>query len=152
VNNFSQDKEARLLELLNQEIELYERIYELTERQTKQLTQDDAGTFNSSLDKRQEFIEKINGLHQETDILMQSYMSFTSSAGGVSIDAIDNAAAKRHELIAGCSELNKKNMAAAKEKAEDYVKRIQKLSLNRKSLETYTPDILNNSVIIDKKT
>ena len=152
MSSFSHDKEARLLELLYQEIELYLRIYELTEEQAKLLIEDDTDSFIGSLDKRQEIIERINGLHQEAYALMQSYVSFTGQAAGGNIDAIDKAAAKRQDLIAGCVALNDKNTTAAKGKAEDYVKRIGKLSLSRKSLEIYIPDIPNSSEIFDKKT
>ena len=152
MNDFSQGKETRLLELLDQEIELFTRIYELTEKQAALLTEDDVGAFNSSLDSRQELIEKINGLHQESDSLMRSYASFTGSATGKKIDQIESAVAKRQELMAGCLALNGKNTAVAKEKAGDYIKRIEKLSQDRKGLETYTPSVPNDPELIDKKT
>ena len=152
MNDFSQDKERRLLELLDQEIDLFVRIYELTEKQSELLTEDDADGFNSSLDSRQELIEKINGLHQESNSLMQSYASFIGSVIGKSIGAIDSAVAKRQNIVAGCTELNEKNTNMAKEKAEGYIKRIEKLSQSRKSLETYTLGVPNNPELFDRKT
>ena len=141
MNDFSPEEKARLLELLSKEFELFRQMYELTEKQAMLLAADDAAAFDSSLDSRKELIEEINGLHQETDILMQSYISFAGSDKGGKIDVIEKAVAQRQDAIAQCVVLNEKNTSAAKGKAKDYVKRIDKLSQNRKSLELYTPDV-----------
>jgi len=152
VNEFSPDKVKRLLELLNQEIELFGRICETTEKQAELLLADDLDAFDSSLDSRQVLIEKINGLHQESDILVQSYVSYAVFAAGEKIGEIENAVAKRRDLIAECVAQNDKNTIAAKEKAEDFVERIGQLSLRRKSLELYTQDLPNNPEMFDKVT
>jgi len=152
VNDYSQGKGTRLLDLLEQEIELFRQIHELTQKQSQLLEQDEASAFNSSLDSRLELIEKINGLHQELDVLMQSYMSFAGSGIESQADAVEKAIAHRRGIIAACAELNKKNTALAKEKAEDYIKRIGKLRLKRKSIELYTPDIPDNAELFDRKT
>ena len=154
MNNTLQDKKTRLLELLSQETELFEGIYELTDEQTKLLAadDDDINTFNKSLDSRQKLIEKINGLHQESDTLMQSCMSMIDSVAGETIEAIEKAIAIRQDAIKKCVELNDKNTALAEEKSEGFVKRIGKLSLSRKSIKGYTPDMPNNPEMFDKKT
>jgi len=152
VNDFSQDKKARLLELLGQEFDLFRQMYELTEKQAMLLAADDIDAFDNSLDRRKELIEEINGLHQETDILMQSYMSFAGSVSGEKIAAIEIAVAQRQDVILGCAVLNEKNTSVAKEKAEDYIGRIGKLSQSRKSLELYIPDTPNKAELFDRKT
>ena len=152
MNDFSQDKSARLLELLGQEIELFGQICELSGKQAELLAADDINAFNDSLDSRQEIIEEINGLHQETDILMQSYVSLTSADTRRKIYAIEKAIAQRHNLISECASLNKKNTISAKEKASNYTNRIDRLSLRRKSMERYAPDITYSSEMFDKKT
>lgn len=152
MNSFSGEDAARLLELLSQELEIFGRIHELTEGQAELIEADDVDAFNESLDRRQECIEKINGLHQEADVLMQSYMSSLNNDASTGAGVIDAQAGRLREMIAGCAALNEKNMAAAKEKAGSYTKRIGELSLNRKSLGSYMNNTLNNSEIFDKMT
>jgi len=152
VNIISRDEETRLLELLGEEQKLFEQIHGLTVQQAELLAADDIEAFDKSLDSRQELIEKINGLHQETNILMQSYISFSGSPGGMKSAAAEAALESLRDKISLCAELNEKNMAAAKEMAEDYIKRIGKLSLSRKSLGAYALSVPNNSELFDKKT
>ena len=152
MSEFSQDRRARLLELLDKEIELFGRIYELTVKQAELLAADDIEAFDKSLDNRQTLIEKINGLHQDTGILMQSYVSFADSNSGKKIDAIEKAEAKRMDILTQCASLNEKNSLAANEVTETYTKKIDKLTMTRKGLEIYTPGMTNNSELFDKKT
>ena len=152
MNDFSQIDESRLLVLLGEELDIFRQIGSLSIKQAEMLAADDMEAFEGSLERRQELIEKINGLHQDTDLLMQSYISFSDSAvGGVS-DAIETTAGQLREAIADCVNTNDKNMVAAKEKAEEYIKRIGKLSLSRKSLGAYAQAVPNNSEFFDKKT
>lgn len=152
MNDFSQDTRVRLLVLLDAEIELFGRIYELTVKQAELLAADDIEEFNKSLDSRQILIEKINELHQEINILMQSYVSFAGSGTGRKIEAIEKAEAQRLDIIAQCAALNEKNNRAANEKADAYIKRIDKLNLTKKSLEIYTPELPNTPELFDRKT
>lgn len=140
------EKEERLLELLGMEIGLFGQIREMTAAQTSLLEADDTEGFDRSLDSRQLIIERINELHQEKNDLMQSYMSFSET------DTIETAAKRLEELITECAELNDKNTALAKEKAEGYVKQIGELSLKRKSLGKYALEVPNNPTIFDKKS
>ncbi|MCL2151642.1 MAG: flagellar protein FlgN [Oscillospiraceae bacterium] len=150
MNGFSQDQETRLLELLGQEIELFVEMYELTGKQSEMIAQDDVDTFGGSLDRRLELIDRINGLHQESDILMQSYALLADIEGKGKIDAIEEAAARRQDLITGCTEQNAQNGEAAKEKAGNYAKRAGRLNLIRKSLELYTLDMPNDPELFDR--
>ena len=152
MNEFSQDRRARLLELLDREIELFGRIYELTVKQAELLASDDIEAFDKSLDYRQTLIEKINGLHQDTGILMQSYVSFSGLSTGEKIDAIEKAEAQRMDILSQCAALNEKNSLAANEVTETYTKKIEKLAMTRKGLEIYTPGLTNNSELFDTKT
>ena len=154
MNDSLQDEKTRLLELLGEETELFERIYKLTQKQAELLAadDDDISAFNNSLDSRQELIERIKGLHQESDPLMQSCMFMANSTDRNSIEVIEKVVAQRQAVIEKCVVLNDKNTAAAKEKSEVFTKRIGKLSLSRKSIKVYTPDIPNKPELFDKKT
>jgi len=152
VSNFPRNDESRLLVLLGEELEIFRQIGSLSIKQAELLAADDMEAFEGSLERRQELIEKINGLHQETDLLMQSYMSFSDTETGEVSDAIETTAGQLKEIIADCVSTNDKNMVAAKEKAEEYIKKIGKLSLSRKSLGAYAQSLPNNSELFDKKT
>ena len=152
MSEFSRDKQTRLLALLGEELSIFEQIREMTGKQAELLAADDIAALDKSLDRRQELIEKSNGLHQETDVLMQSYMSFSDSTGGAKIGDIEAAAEKLRGIITECAGLNERNMSSAKEIAEDYVKRIDKLSIGRKSLGAYAQSVPNDSEIFDRKT
>ena len=152
MNRFSQEKQSRLLELLGEELTLFEKVRELTDKQTELIKTDETDAFNESLDRRWELIEKINGLHQETDVLMQSYISFSSSAGGAKAVNVETAAEKLRGLIAECASMNDSNLAMAMEMAEGYTERIDRLSLGRKSLEAYAQSVPNSPKHFDQKT
>ena len=147
---FSGNDAARLLDLLNRELEAFGRIRELAEEQTELIAEDDIEAFDKSLDRSQEIIEKINGLHQESDSLMQSYMSSVNAGGRDG--RIDAAAEQLRGAIAECAAMNEKNINSAKERTGEYTKRIGELSLSRKSLGSYMNNTLNNSEIFDKMT
>jgi len=152
VNDYSRDKEARLLELLDKELEIFKQIHGLTEKQAELLAADDVDAFGESLDSRQDLIEKINGLHQESDILMQSYVSFSKGVGNKKSRAIETAIEEISRLIAECFGLNDKNTTIAKLMADDYIQRIGKLSLGRKSLGVYAQGVPNDPELFDRKT
>jgi len=141
----------RLAELLGEELEVYRQIRKLTEKQSKLLTRDEIEAFNGSLDKREELIEKIKGLHQETDPLMQSYISF--SAGGENkIGKIDQLRQQIRDEIEFCAGLNDKNIAAMEEKTQDHIKKIDDKSSKRKSIGGYAQSVPNTPEVFDKKT
>jgi len=152
VNGFSRDEETRLLELLGQELELFKQIREMTNKQVELLAQDDVESFDESLDLRQEIIEEINGLHQESEILMQSYVSFSGTQSKEKTASIETAVDNIRAVIEECIGMNNKNEAEAAEKAEDYIMRIGKLSLTRKSIGKYAQSVPNNPEFFDKKT
>jgi len=152
VKDFPRDKQTRLLELLGEEQAIFERLRELTGEQTDILAADDVEALDESLDRRQELIEKINGLHQESDVLMQSYITFSESADGGKVTAIETAAEQLRGVIAECVELNGSNLTLAKETAKEYVKRIDELSVGKKSVGAYAQNVPNSSELFDKKT
>jgi hypothetical protein len=152
VSGFPVDKEARLLELLGQELDLVKQMRGLTERQTELLAEEDIDAFEKSLDVRQALIEKIDGLHQESDILMQSYMSSLSAQGRKKSGAIETTSGQIRETIAKCAEIDEKNASAAKEKAEEYLKQVGKLSMERKSIGAYVQQVTTTSEMFDKMT
>ena len=152
MNEFPRDKEARLLKLLGDEAAIFSKILELTGKQTELLAADDLEEFEKSLNQRQEFIEQINGLHQEAEALMQSYVSYSESTGRKKIAAIEQAIEKLRDVISECAGLNESNIAAAKEMTGEYVKRMDELNVGRKSLGAYAQNVPNNSELFDKKT
>jgi len=152
VNVFSPEDEKRLLELVGQRLGIAKEILQLTEKQRDILESDDMDAFGRSLDNRQELIEKINGLHQETTILMQSYLSFSEAEGGRRIGAIDKAAGDFGEILTQCISINDNNTVVAKEKAEEYLKQAGKLNQGRKSLSAYIQSVPNEPELFDRKT
>ena len=109
---FPRDKHARLLKLLTRELELFEKVRALTQEQSEFLAADEKeelGPLNESLQRRQEVIDQIDGLHQETDPLMQSYVSCQKSAGGKKLGDIELAAGKLRSVMAECARLNDSN-------------------------------------------
>ena len=152
MNVFSPEDEKRLLELVGQRLGIAKEILQLTEKQRDILESDDMDAFGRSLDNRQELIEKINGLHQETTILMQSYLSFSEAEGGRRIGAIDKAAGDFGEILTQCISINDNNTVVAKEKAEEYLKQAGKLNQGRKSLSAYIQSVPNEPELFDRKT
>ena len=152
MNSFSPDMEKRLLGLLEQEIGIVGQILQNTRNQADLLRSDDLEAFSLSLDERQELIDKTNGLHQESSILMQSYLSQASEPEGKNIDAIDEASGRIHSALAECAAINDEIISKAKEKAGELTTQIGKLSLNRKSLGAYVQGVPNASEHFDKKT
>ena len=152
MSKFSREEAKRLLELLEQETGIFERVLKLTESQTAFVNAEDMDALNESLDQRQGFIEEIDGLHQETQVLMQSYISYSSSSSGKKLAALDAAEAKLRGLIEACSELNEKNNVLAKEKAGNIAQRIGKLSTSRKSINSYIQGVAGGSELFDKMT
>ena len=152
MNGFSKDNETRLIGILNRECEVFRQIGELTQEQAKLLEEDDIDAFGASLDRRQELIEQINGLHQESDSLMQSYISSRSAAGGPDIAAVDELAGRLRGIIESCVAQNDINTVAAKERAEGYIGQIGKLSLSRKGIGAYIQGVPNTSELFDKRT
>jgi hypothetical protein len=152
VNGFPGDKQSRLLELLGLQIGLFRQIRELTERQTELLLAEDIDAFDQSLSSRQALIEKIDGLHQESDILMQSYLFFSGSAGGGKIKAIEESAGELRGVIEECAVMDRKNMAMLKEQAEQNIEQIGKMDLGKKSVGAYIQNVPQSPELFDKKT
>jgi len=138
----------RLSKLLGEELKLHEKILKLTEEQTKLLTKDDIEAFNSSLDKREELIEKIKGLHQESNPLMQSYASSSDEGGG----KIDELKTKIRNELSICAQLNDENLAVVNQKSEGHTKKIEEQSAKRKGIGGYAQSVPNTPEMFDKKT
>jgi len=141
----------RLSKLLSDELEACGQIQKLTEKQVELLARDEIDKFNSSLDKRAGLIEKINGLHQETDPLMQSYVSFTAG-GGKADKNIEKLRKQIRESIEVCEGLNKKNITAMTEKTEAHIHKIDEQSAKRKGIGGYAQSVPNTPEVFDKKT
>jgi len=149
---FTKEMEARLLQLLDKELELFSQMREQTMKQAEFLTADNTSAFDKSLEIRQQLINKINGLHQESDPLMQSYLSFSAAPGNKKSRAIEAAEEKRTALISECIALNEENIAAVTKKSESYTERITKLSSSKKGIGAYIQSVPNDAELFDKKT
>jgi len=148
--NSSADME-RLTKLLGKELELYGQIQKLTEKQKELLDKDDIEAFNTSLDKREALIEKIKGLHQDSNPLMQSYVSL--SADGENADnKVEELKAQIREKLEACAELNNKNIAIVAGKTEEQSKKIDEQSAKRKTIGGYAQAVPNIPEVFDKKT
>ena len=145
-------QEGRLLELLERATELAAQVAGLAKEQAKMLAADDLEGFNDSLDSGREVIDRINGLHQESEVLMQSYASYSNSPGGGKIDAVEAAAGRFVEALEQCAASNSRNLSEAKEKAEEFIRQIGSLSMKRKSLGLYAQHVGNSPTLFDQKT
>ena len=148
MSEFSKENAGRLLELLRKELEIFAQMRELTAKQKELIAADEIEALDASLDHRQKLIEEINGLHQESNVLMQSYMSFSTK--GKKIDNIETAAGKLREIISECAGMNDSNMSDAKEKSEIYTRKILEISHNRKGLSAYIQTVENRPEMFDK--
>ena len=151
MSNFSSADTERLSKLLSEELEFYSKIRKLTEEQTELLAKDDIEAFDNSLDKRETLIEKIKGLHQDSNPLMQSYVSF-SSDGNKTDDKIDDLKKQIREQLEICAELNDKNMETMKLKTEEHTKKIDEQSAKRKTIGGYAQSVPNTPEMFDKKS
>ena len=148
---FSSADMERLAILLKKELEIYEQIRDLTGKQTELLAKDDIDAFDSSLDKRAELIEKIKGLHQDSEPLMQSYVSF-SADGKNTNSKITNLKEQIREVLEECNTLNTDNIATMQEKTEKHTKKIEEHSAKRKGIGGYAQSVPNTPEMFDKKT
>ena len=146
----SADKE-RLIELLTEKLKTYKKIQKYTEEQTELLAKDDIEAFDSSLDKREKLIEKINGLHQESETLMQSYVS-ASDDGKEKNPEIVNLEKEIREVLTVCASLNDENITMMKDKTEEHIKKIEEQSAKRKGIGGYVQSVPNTPEVFDKKT
>ena len=152
MSKFPPEDKKKLLEFIGREIELFGKIRELTAEQKEFLAADDMEGLNLSLDKRQQIIEKINGLHQESDVLMQSYISFSNSRGGEKIAEIESGQARIRAVLEECAELDGENALMANKRVLDYGRQIDELSTRRKGIGKYALDVPNNPEHFDKMT
>ena len=151
MSNFASADKERLSKLLGEELEIYGQIKKLTDKQAELLAKDDIDAVNGSLDKRAELIEKIKGLHQDSEPLMQSYVSF--AAGGKNDDSgIENLREQIRAAIEICMKLNNENIDGMKGKTEEHTKKIDEQSAKRKGIGGYVQSVPNTPEVFDKKT
>ena len=141
----------RLAELLSDELEICGKILKLTDEQTELLARDDIEAFNSSLDKRETLIEKIKGLHRESDILMQSYISSSGSEKEKN-NEIEALRKQIRDIMKECASLNDGNIATMNEKTQEHTKKIDDQSLKRKGIGGYAQSVPNMPEVFDKKS
>jgi ElaB/YqjD/DUF883 family membrane-anchored ribosome-binding protein len=146
----------RLSMLLGKELEYYKQIQKQTEEQTGMLSEDDIEAFNESLLKREGLINKIKGLHQEKEPLMQSYASMskgTKPQNEVLLNKeIDDLNKQIRAVIEACAKMNDTNIQSLKEKTEKLTKKIDEQSTKRKGIGGYVQTITNTSEMFDKKS
>ena len=152
MNIFSPEEEARLLKLLGEETTVLKQIREMTLKQMDLLESGEIERLGEALDDRQGLIEQIKGLHQETNVLMQSYVTVKKAPGGKSIAAVESASSVLWDTMEETEKINRRITVAAKGAAEDFIRQIGKLSLMRKSMKKYAPELAGGSELLDIKT
>ena len=140
----------RLLELLSEKLEIYKKIQKNTEEQAQLLDKDDIEALESSLDKREKLISKINGLHQESEPLMQSYVSL-SAEDKKEFPEIPKLENEIREILTNCAKLNEANISLMTEKTEKHTKKIEEHSAKRKGIGGYAQSVPNTPEVFDKK-
>jgi len=151
VSKFAPADKERLMKLLSEKLKIYKQIRKLTEEQTELLIEDDIEAFDSSLDKREKLIEKINGLHQESEALMQSCVS-TSNDDSEENSDIKNLEKEIHGILLDCANMNEKNIEVMKEKTLEHTRKIDEQSAKRKGVGGYVQSVPNTPEVFDKKT
>jgi len=151
VIKISSEDIERLSKLLGEELEHYKQIRKLTEEQVELLNKDDIEAFNGSLNKREELIEKIKGLHQEKEPLVQSYASLSESEKKQGKE-INNLNKQIREIIEVCAEINDRNILCVKGKTDDLTKKIDEQSSKRKGIGGYVQAVPNTPEMFDKKS
>ena len=152
MSDFSPDKEESLLRLLGQERELFEQLFETLGEQAGLIAVDDIEAFDRALEKGRNITQKVDGLHQETSLLMQSYALHSNSENGLESDAVETLTGQLRDITAKCAELNEKITAEAKNKAAQYTQEINRLNLSRKSIGLYAQGVTNNPEHFDRKS
>jgi flagellin-specific chaperone FliS len=147
---FTKDKAERLRALTEQQLAFFEEILKLTSSQSELIELEDIEEFEKSLNKREDIIEKIKGLHQESDPLMQSYTLYKNSTAGKKIAAIDTVVGRLRAVISEAMEVNQLNMEKAASKKSEYSEKIAKLNEEKKGLSGYKAVVPNQSQLIDK--
>ncbi|MCL2248431.1 MAG: flagellar export chaperone FlgN [Oscillospiraceae bacterium] len=143
------EKATRLTKLLDDELKLLENIKELTDEQTRQIEMDEFDGLEKLLERRQELIEKINGLHQESQELMQSYVSSSSLKP---VREIENLKEEIKYLLQTCKESNERNIEMLSHKSTTQKEKIGKQSAQRKGIGGYAQAVPTSSEMFDKKT
>jgi flagellar biosynthesis/type III secretory pathway chaperone len=143
------EKESGLAKLLDDELKLLEKIKELTDEQTRQIEMDEFEGLEKLLESRQELIRKINGLHQDSQELMQSYIS---SSNLEPISGVDDIKKKIKYLLEYCKKSNEKNVEMLKYKSTEQKEKIGKQSAQRKGIGGYAQAAPTSSEMFDKKT
>ena len=151
MSKFAPADKERLMKLLSEKLKIYKQIRKLTEEQTELLIEDDIEAFDGSLDDRAALIEKINGLHQDSNPLMQSYVSHSGNkkSGG---DAVEKLKEQIRDVLEICNDLNKKNTEAMELKLKEHSVKIDKQSAKRKGIGGYAQSVPNTPEMFDKKT
>ena len=149
MNGFSKDEAARLLELLTEELELFTQFRDLTANQMELIAADEIDALNASLDQKEQIIEKIKGLHQESEVLMQSYVLYSANEEGIS-NEIDALAERRREMMELCAKLSEGVLSEAQGKSMGYTGKIDEISRNRKGVGAYIQDVENKPEMFDK--
>ena len=152
MSKFNKDMETHLLELLNKELKLFEKMKEHIKKQTELLASDMIEEFNKDLESAEKLKEKINGLHQESDVLMQSYITSVKSGERGKIKEIDDQRDKIRDIITECRDINEEIQKTAGDKMTEYTKRIKELDTSRKTFGAYALALPDNSVYFDKTT
>ena len=139
----------RLAELLREELKILEEIEVLTDEQTRLIDHEEFDELTKLLSSRQRLMDKINGLHQETTPLMQSYVSSSKHNPVYEVDEIRE---QIKQVLTKCRTLNEANVNVLREKSTLQSEKIEKQSAQRKGIGGYAQAVPTSSERFDKKT
>ena len=152
MSDFPREKEESLLSILGRERELFAELLETLGEQAGLIAADDIEAFDKALEKGRNITQKVDGLHQETSLLMQSYALYSNSGDNRESDAVETLTGQIRDITAKCAELNEKITAEAKNKAAQYTQEINRLNLSRKSIGLYAQGVTNNPEHFDRRS
>lgn len=152
---FAPEQYARIMELQQQKKTLLQEFHGLAQLQQEIIEREDTTALQGNLNRRQELITQVDTLHQELDLLMQSYPPIRQQLGEshpqvAALTALQN---EIQDILRQIAALDTQNQARAARQLQHFRDEIKRLSLGRKTLQSYSQGAVSlGSELFDKKT
>ena len=151
MGKFSEGDFLKLIDLLTEKKKLADEFLELTCKQAEIIAAEDINALNVSIEKRQQVIEKLIGLHQEIQFLMQSYASSHAAQTEEGSRKVRQMEEQTENAIREAISKNNENAEAIKKQMEYVGQEARKIDLERKSIGMYNNiSALTTSELFDK--
>ncbi|MDR1117338.1 MAG: flagellar protein FlgN [Oscillospiraceae bacterium] len=134
MSDFDRD---RLIKLLESKERYVKECLEITKKQREIVSAEDidAGLLTSSLNERRVNIDKIEGLHHEINVLMQSYLANgTNEIGDSEIDALQS---RIDGVITQIRELDVQSEKSIRDSMDASLSEAKRLNQNRRGIGAY---------------